>query len=349
MANEITKINTITLANIAKFNEQNDSDMEKFNGAEFTGTIAWLGSRAVIGGGEGTSGNVNVIQYKNVGASADTQDFGDLTSSRREFKGTGSNITRGMWIAGFVTGSNQVTDTDYVTVGSTGNATDFGDSSNAAYSGGQEGGSNGTLAFGVGGFASGAGNQQDAMEYFTIASTGNGTDAGDLTVARNGLTSSDGNSRALNFGGYDGGASNVDTIDYHTFSTSADAADHGDTSNQTRNGATAEDASRVVYALGVGLNGNRVDDIDYYNPDSPGDATDFGDSTQTRTKLTGASNGTLGEFYGGIIQDGHSNVTVNTCDKITIQTTGDAADTGDLVTAGSTSGVVEDAGALSGT
>ena len=51
MANEITKINTITLANIAKFNEQNDSYMEKFNGAEFTGTIAWLGSRAVIGGG----------------------------------------------------------------------------------------------------------------------------------------------------------------------------------------------------------------------------------------------------------------------------------------------------------
>ena len=348
MANEITKINTITLANIAKFNEQNDSDMEKFNGAEFTGTIAWLGSRAVIGGGEGSSGNVNVIQYKTVGASADTQDFGDLTSIRKEFKGAGSNITRGMWIAG-ITSSVQVTDTDYVTVGSTGNATDFGDSSNAAYAGGQEGGSNGTLAFGVGGFASGAGAQQDAMEYFTIASTGDGTDAGDLTVARNGLTSSDGNSRALNFGGYDGGASNVNTIDYHTFSTSADAQDHGDASQITRDGATAEDASRVVYAVGTGASGSRVDDIDYYNPNSPGDATDFGDTSQARAELTGASNGTLGEFFGGVIQDGHSNVTVNTCDKITIQTTGDAADTGDLVTAGSTSGVVKRAGALSGT
>ena len=348
MANEITKINTITLANIAKFNEQNDSDMEKFNGAEFTGTIAWLGSRAVIGGGEGTSGNVNVIQYKTLGASADTQDFGDLTSVRKSFKGAGSNITRGMWISG-ITSSAQVTDTDYVTVGSTGNATDFGDSDNAAYSGGQEGGSNGTLAFGVGGFASGAGNQQDAMEYFTIASTGDGTDAGDLTVARNGLTSSDGNSRALNIGGYDGGAANVNTVDYHTFSTSADAADHGDASQITRDGGTAEDASRVVYAHGVGLNGDKVDDIDYFNPDSPGDASDFGDSTQARTELTGASNGTLGEFFGGEIQSGHSNVIVNTCDKITIQTTGDAADTGDLVTAGSTSGVVKAAGALSGT
>ena len=348
MANEITKINTITLANIAKFNEQNDSDMEKFNGAEFTGTIAWLGSRAVIGGGEGTSGNVNVIQYKTLGASADTQDFGDLTSVRKSFKGAGSNITRGMWISG-ITSSAQVTDTDYVTVGSTGNATDFGDSDNAAYSGGQEGGSNGTLAFGVGGFASGAGNQQDAMEYFTIASTGDGTDAGDLTVARNGLTSSDGNSRALNIGGYDGGAANVNTIDYHTFSTSADAAEHGDASQITRDGGTAEDASRVVYAHGVGLNGDKVDDIDYFNPDSPGDASDFGDSTQARTELTGASNGTLGEFFGGEIQSGHSNVIVNTCDKITIQTTGDAADTGDLVTAGSTSGVVKAAGALSGT
>ena len=348
MANEITKINTITLANIAKFNEQNDSDMEKFNGAEFTGTIAWLGSRAVIGGGEGTSGNVNVIQYKTLGASADTQDFGDLTSVRKSFKGAGSNITRGMWISG-ITSSAQVTDTDYVTVGSTGNATDFGDSDNAAYSGGQEGGSNGTLAFGVGGFASGAGNQQDAMEYFTIASTGDGTDAGDLTVARNGLTSSDGNSRALNIGGYDGGAANVNTIDYHTFSTSADAVDHGDASQITRDGGTAEDASRVVYAHGVGLNGEKVDDIDYFNPASPGDASDFGDSTQARTELTGASNGTLGEFFGGEIQSGHSNVIVNTCDKITIQTTGDAADTGDLVTAGSTSGVVKAAGALSGT
>ena len=225
----------------------------------------------------------------------------------------------------------------------------FFDSSNAAYGGGQEGGSNGTLAFGVGGFASGAGNQQDAMEYFTIASTGDGTDAGDLTVARNGLTSSDGNSRALNIGGYDGGAANVNTVDYHTFSTSADAADHGDASQITRDGGTAEDASRVVYAHGVGLNGEKVDDIDYFNPDSPGDASDFGDSTQARTELTGASNGTLGEFFGGEIQSGHSNVIVNTCDKITIQTTGDAADTGDLVTAGSTSGVVKAAGALSGT
>lgn len=348
MANEITKINTITLANIAKFNEQNDSDMEKFNGAEFTGTIAWLGSRAVIGGGEGTSGNVNVIQYKTVGASADTQDFGDLTSVRKSFKGTGSNITRGMWIAG-ITSSAQVTDTDYVTVGSTGNATDFGDSSNAAFGGGREGGSNGTLAFGVGGFASGAGNQQDAMEYFTIASTGNGTDAGDLTAGRNGMTSSDGNSRALNIGGYDGGAANVNTVDYHTFSTSADAQDHGDASQTTRDGGAAEDTSRVVYALGVGLNSEKINTIEYFNPDSPGDATDFGDSTNARTELTGASNGTLGEFFGGSIQDGHSNVTVNTCDKITIQTTGDAADTGDLVTAGSTSGVVLLAGALSGT
>ena len=39
MANEVAKLNGITIANIAKFNGETDADIAKINDKEFTGTI----------------------------------------------------------------------------------------------------------------------------------------------------------------------------------------------------------------------------------------------------------------------------------------------------------------------
>ena len=41
MANEIEKVNTIAIASIAKFNGKTDDNMEKINGAEFTGSVTY--------------------------------------------------------------------------------------------------------------------------------------------------------------------------------------------------------------------------------------------------------------------------------------------------------------------
>ena len=65
------------------------------------------------------------------------------------------------------------------------------------------------------------------IEYFTIGSTGNATDFGDLTDARSTMKGSGNNStRAVFCGGLDPGASNI--MDYITIASTGDAADFGD-------------------------------------------------------------------------------------------------------------------------
>ena len=180
MANEIEKVNTIAIADIEKFNGKTDDNIEKLNAFEFTGTVnpLFAGTRAVIAGGTGGShADQNTIAYKTLGASADTVDFGDLTSYRSLMNGAGSNISRAIFAGGLSTGDGSssviygVTDTDYITVGSTGDATDFGNLQTARSYGTGGGASNGTLLFSTGG-----GNQLpgesfvilDSMEFFTL-------------------------------------------------------------------------------------------------------------------------------------------------------------------------------------
>ena len=69
--------------------------------------------------------------------------------------------------------------------------------------------------------------------------------------------------------------------------------------------------------------------MDYITIATTGDALDFGDLTQGRQHLAGASNGARSVFAGGVTttsQYGRQ----NTIDYITIATTGNATDFGDL-------------------
>lgn len=70
------------------------------------------------------------------------------------------------------------------------------------------------------------GGRNAGTEYSTIASTGNASDFGNLTVARELLGSAAGKTRAVFAGGYDTGFSNV--IDYHEIATTASGTDFGD-------------------------------------------------------------------------------------------------------------------------
>ena len=160
MANNVKKVNTIAIADIGKINGQNDSDLAKLNGEEFTsGPPPWCGTRAVIaGGGDNNVTNDLVrIQYKTIGTTANTVNFGDLQTKRGEHACAGSNITRGIFGGGGTktngSGVSWATDTDYITIGSTGNGTDFGNLDTASGSGGKCGASNGTLLFSCGGWA----------------------------------------------------------------------------------------------------------------------------------------------------------------------------------------------------
>jgi len=93
MANEIEKLNAITLANIAKFNAKTDANIEKINGLEFTGVTLFKG---IFGFGtnssDATVGVTNLVS--NVGVVAtDTSAVGTArTAGAAAEYGTGTAI-----------------------------------------------------------------------------------------------------------------------------------------------------------------------------------------------------------------------------------------------------------------
>ena len=134
--------------------------------------------------------------------------------------------------------------------------------------------------------------------------------------------------RALFLGGRT--PSITDTIDYVTISSIGDAIDFGNLTTTRRSMAGMADSTRGLSAGGINnSSGNIVNDIDFFTIASTGiNAQDFGNLTVTRAWLAGVNNATRG-IAGGAWDPSRSNV----MDYVTIQSTGDAVDFGDLTVA----------------
>ncbi len=190
----------------------------------------------------------NDILYYSLASEGNTADFGDLTYACYGYRSCVGSSTRMINAGGsYYGGSPQTTRArniiDYWSIASTGNATDFGDLSTARDVRAMVG--NGVRSV-VGGGVNAPADQgavsatkENIMEYITVASTGNMTDFGDLTVARsnNGGTSS--STRGVYMGGRSPGATNV--IDYITISSTGDASDYGDLVTAMIEGGSASD------------------------------------------------------------------------------------------------------------
>tara|TARA_B100000519_G_C14232598_1_gene433175 strand:+ start:784 stop:1875 length:1092 start_codon:yes stop_codon:yes gene_type:complete len=363
MANEIKKVNTIEITDIKKVNTITDDNLKKLNTLEFTGLAStFYGTTAVIAmGATRTESMSNRMEHRTIGSSSDAADFGDLQSGRKDGLGAGSNISRGIFAGGLTLADTSIvygtTDTDYITVGSAANAQDFGNLDAVKAYGARGGSSNGTLLFSAGGgqFISGS-TYYDTMEYFTIASSPHdGTDGGkDLAGdgnARTQFAGTDGLTKGLIAGGKDASFASVNTIQEFTFSTSANTEDFGDLSQVAFECSAVEDLTRAVFQIGFGNNGSAdtvVVDTEYVDIASDTNASDHGDLTSARQRVSGASNGVLGEFYGGQPQGAAPNEEI--IEKITIQSAGTAsADTNAGFSVGDISGQCEGGSALSGT
>jgi|TARA_R110000796_G_scaffold182012_1_gene298565 hypothetical protein len=77
----------------------------------------------------------------------------------------------------------------------------------------------------------------NTLEYVTTATTGNTTDFGDLTVAKQQVAGTSDGTRAVFGGGASGGYSNV--IGYITIGTTGNASDFGDLTVAKRTTATS--------------------------------------------------------------------------------------------------------------
>ena len=182
----------------------------------------------------------------------------------------------------------------------------------------------------------------NTLEFLTISSQGNSTDFGDSTQARVGGSAPSSRTRGLFAGGNLGapGYGSPNTIDYITFSTTGNAQDFGDLSEPHDYGRNnISSGTRGVMAGGWPANN---DTIDFVTIATLGNALDFGNLNENMGGgPPGASSPTRGLFCGGYHPSPSPLVTRNTIQFITIATTGNTQDFGDLTQArahGGTSG-----------
>ena len=301
------------------------------------GDTAYRGGRGrgVFGGGYGQSQpcpDMNTLDYVTIATLGNAKDFGDLSVRRNAYPG-GSSSTRGLFIAGrFSPTSTWYNTIDYITIQSTGNAFDFGDlihNTNPV----QKGTSNEIRSVYGGGYIVGGSNEWlSTIGYFTIATKGNSSDFGSLmNPGRRQNTGSNG-TRGIFAGtrGANPGSPGVNTnhIEYVTIATTGNSQDFGDATkvgNNTSGSMTS--STRMVMQAGVNPSGQNT--IDYITMASLGDAIDFGDVSSTMREFSSStSSPTRGVFNTG--STGLGTPTNNTIEYLTIATTGNSSDFGDL-------------------
>lgn len=181
------------------------------------------------GGVSSGNGNRNTIEYITIASTGNALDFGDLPITTSGGYGALASPTRAVF-AGPDEKANEKK-IYYVTIASTGNAASFGDlNTGRTWSAGA---SNATRGLFAGGYNNDfAGNAINAIDYITIATEGNATDFGDLTVARYYLAGCASSSRAV----FAGGNPSTNVMDYVTITSTGNATDFGDMLAATSDG-----------------------------------------------------------------------------------------------------------------
>tara|TARA_R110000824_G_scaffold58090_1_gene157408 strand:- start:2405 stop:3361 length:957 start_codon:yes stop_codon:yes gene_type:complete len=238
----------------------------------------------------------------------------------------------------FPGGAGYLTNIDYIEISTPGNASDFGDCTAITNTSGTSNGSSDRGIWGSGAVASDT--YTNVIEYVTISTPGNTTDFGDLGGIYYSMnsTSNGTNERGVWAGGYLLGTGTIPYIMYVTISTPGNSATFGNLiagSYGSNKGCSNGTNERGVFFIGAGTNTNS---IDYITISSTSNSSDFGDliSDQGPSNNKGAGSGgatsnTTGErgvYFGGIYD-----VAVNVIQYVTINSTGNCTDFGDLTNA----------------
>ena len=249
-------------------------------------------------------------------------DFGNLVTATR-LSGSCASLTRGLNMGGV----NLLNSIESIEFASQGNAADFGDLTISCHL-------NTGLASTTRGVSGGAytGSVSDVINYVTIASAGNATDFGNLLAANAGPSGAASSTRGLFAGGDLGSSPNTtNVIQYITIASTGNATDFGDLTAANRTLSGTSSGTRALFAGGNDTTMSNV--IAYVTIASTGDASDFGDLSQARGRAAAGSNSIRGVFAGGTHTGAPAYPDSDVIDFVTISTTGDAADFGDLTAA----------------
>ncbi len=306
-------------------------NVQATNGVQYgpagtSGSVTPAGPRGLFGGGTSSATYRNVIDYITISSAGNATDFGDLTLSR-SLLASCSSSTRGCFGGGdTASGSSNVI--DYVTIASTGNATDFGDLIDLSGFGSQLMLSAACSSSTRGLFGGGVGpldTRINAIQYITIASVGNSTDFGDLTVIVSRLGACSSATRGIFLGGYNQDNQEINVIGYVTIATTGNATDFGDINPKCFLLASCSSSTRGLSGGGFAVGVGTTSLVQYITIASTGNATNFGDLTTARNTLAACSSELRGVFGGGT-----TGTDSNVIDYVTIASTGNATDFGDL-------------------
>jgi len=140
-----------------------------------------------------------------------------------------------------------------------------------------------------------------------------------------------GGARGLFGGGYTGPSTSSLTIDYINISSTGNAQNFGNLIAYHTSAATVSSSTRGIWAGGYQAGGSDTNVIDYITISSTGNAQDFGDLLTVNRNFTGTSSSTRGVFIGGNVQAPPPNADTNVIQYITISSTGNAQDFGDII------------------
>ena len=174
----------------------------------------------------------------------------------------------------------------------------------------------------------------DTVDAFTVETQGNTVDFNNLGSVLSAGTGFADPTRCFHCGGVGPVASQystvVNTIQFCIFSSTADFVDFGDLSATQGFQAGFSDKTRGVLA-GGGYGYTNV--IEYITMQSSGNAVDFGDLAITNKigNAGGYSSSTRGYILGGSRYLAPDTASFNTIQVVTISTTGDATDFGDML------------------
>ena len=170
-----------------------------------------------------------------------------------------------------------------------------------------------------------ADNGYDVIDYFTIATTNNATDFGDLQSGIKGLPDAVGSSNRVIFAGGKPTGSYSNEIGYVTPSTPGNTTDFGDLTQARQIGASTSNGT--IGCFQAGWLGSRSSTIDYITIATTGNASSFGTCSAQSSGGGGAADATRGLF-----QSGYKNTTYNHNEitYITFASPGNAQDFGDL-------------------
>ena len=318
--------------------------MEFYNGNEWRQFLYQadiqnsLGSRGrgVFFGGTRPSPAIDLtsMEYITIASQGNTFTFGDLTNDPRDPAAFSSHV-RGFAAGGDPPPESSVSDViQYFTIQSEGNAIDFGNLTDDRRS--CCGNSSSTRGIIAGGYDDQASANVNIIDYVEMSTVGNALDFGDLTRTERSNSGGSNGVRALYAGGWGSpGASTVDRdINMITISSKGNAKKFGELRRRKSTHAGGSNSVRCIFAGGYMYFDTSLKEVEYVTIASEGNSTNFGELNTRRMSVTDGSavNSTRFVLGGGseYYPAGNEIAQLNSIEFITIASTGNATDFGDL-------------------